>query len=73
MEPARSIVESLGGVSAVARYLSITPGAVSKWCMPVRRKGTGGLIPSRHIPKLCALAGQLGKFLEPNSFFRGHL
>lgn len=72
MEPAHSIVNMLGGPSAVARHLHLTPGAVSRWGMP-RDKGRGGLVPSTHIPELCRLASSMGLFLEPNSFFQGHL
>lgn len=72
MEPAQSIVAMLGGPSAVARHLNLTPGAVSRWSMP-RDKGRGGLVPSTHIPELCCLARSMGLFLEPNSFFQGHM
>lgn len=73
MEPALSIVQSLGGVTALARYLKITAGAVSKWSTPTQRGGRGGLIPATYIPALCKLARAKGVFLEPNSFYRGHL
>jgi hypothetical protein len=72
MEPAQSIVVSLGGVTAVARYLGLAPSSVSRWSAPIPR-GSGGVIPSNHIPKLCKLARSMGLFLEPNHFFRGHL
>lgn len=73
MEPAKSIVEHLGGAVLVARALDLSVGAISKWSTPIERGGRGGLVPSRHIPKLCKLALARGGFLEPNSFFRGHI
>ena len=51
----------------------MSPGAVCKWWAPVRKKGCGGLIPSRHIPTLVRKAREAGRFLEPNMFFVGHL
>jgi hypothetical protein len=72
MEPAQSIVNMLGGPTTVAKHLRLTPGAVSRWSMP-KTKGCGGLVPSAHIPELCRLARSRGLFLEPNSFFQGHM
>jgi hypothetical protein len=72
MEPARTIVYSLGGVVLVAKALHLTPSGVCHWYTPIP-KGCGGLVPSRHIPKLCALAEKMNLFLEPNMFFEGHM
>lgn len=63
----------LGGAKVVAERLGLTPGAVTKWSTPIERRGCGGLIPSLNIPKLIVLARELGAFLEPNMFFRGHI
>lgn len=73
IQPARSIVEMLGGVGVVAKALHLTPSAVSKWSTPTERGGCGGLIPSRHIPPLCRFAPTRDCFLEPNTFFWGHI
>lgn len=73
MEPARSIVVSLGGPKKVAEALGLTTGAVSKWWAPPEAKGCGGLIPSWHIVALCKIARDRRQFLEPNMFFVGHL
>jgi hypothetical protein len=72
MEPAKSIVRMLGGSAEVARQLNLSASGVCRWYIAPPR-GCGGLIPSRHIPQLCALAREQNKFLEPNMFFRGHL
>jgi hypothetical protein len=69
MPKARSIVEMLGGAKIVSDFLGITTGAVSRWYAPVERGGCGGFIPSKHVPELCKLAKQQGKFLEPNMMF----
>jgi len=73
MEPARTIVASLGGPQKVAKWLALSPGAVSKWYAPASQGGCNGLVPSKHIPPLCRLAKIQDKFLEPNMFFEGHL
>jgi hypothetical protein len=63
----------LGGSSAVSRDLGdITPSGVFRWS-EAPPKGTGGLIPSRYIPRLIRIAHKRKLFLEPNMFFRGHL
>ena len=68
MEPARSIVFRLGGPSAVSRAVGISPGGVCRWYMPTPT-GCGGIIPSKYIPILCAMAKKDDLFLEPNMFF----
>jgi hypothetical protein len=72
MEPAYSIVLQLGGVVAVSKVVGLTPSAISQWSAPPPG-GCGGLVPARHIPKLCAFAELKGIELEPNSFFAGHM
>jgi hypothetical protein len=72
MEPAQSIVKRLGGPTAIAKALRISASGVSRWSI-ASPKGCGGLIPSRHIPDLCALARKQNIFLEPNMFFKGHM
>jgi hypothetical protein len=72
-QPAKRIVDMLGGPNAVAKWLALTPGAVSKWYVRVEDGGCAGLVPSKHIPSLCRLAKVHDTFLEPNMFFDGHL
>jgi hypothetical protein len=68
MQPAKMIVQSLGGPSAVAKELGITPGGVCRWYMP-KPKGAGGRVPGKYVPQLCAMARRLDLFLEPNIFY----
>jgi hypothetical protein len=68
MEPARSIVQRLGGPAAVARELGLTAGGICRWYTEPP-KGAGGRVPSKHVPALCAMAKRVGIFLEPNMFY----
>lgn len=43
-QPAATIVKTLGGVRAVAKFLNLSPEWVSKWCRPPEKNGTGGFI-----------------------------
>lgn len=55
LEPAYTIVEKLGGKSAVAAELNLDKSTLSRWCKPAPG-GTGGLIPQRYWPQLIAMA-----------------
>lgn len=48
MEPASTIIERLGGPTAVARKLGVHRVTVSKWKRSRKAGGTGGSIPQRH-------------------------
>lgn len=54
-EPAFTVLEKLGGKSAVAAELGLAPSTLSRWCQPAPQ-GTGGTIPQRHWPALLAFA-----------------
>jgi len=54
-EPAYSVLEKLGGKSAVASELSLAHSTLSRWCQP-HPAGTGGVIPQKHWPALMAFA-----------------
>lgn len=54
-EPAYSVIEKLGGKSAVADVLQLDKSTLSRWCQP-RPMGTGGLIPQRYWPQLIEMA-----------------
>jgi hypothetical protein len=73
MEPARSIVKSLGGPTLVAAEFGLSTGAVVRWYKSAEKGGCGGLIPSNRIPALCRMARTQKRFLEPNMFFEGHV
>lgn len=55
LEPAYSIIERLGGKTAVAEHLGLNKSALSRWCAP-RPEGTGGVIPQRHGPQVIEMA-----------------
>lgn len=60
MQPARSVVDMLGGCRAVARELDIAPSTVSRWMAPKSRQNLGGRIPQAHWAGLLAMAKRLG-------------
>ena len=55
LEPAYTVIEKLGGKSAVAAELDLDKSTLSRWCKPAPG-GTGGLIPQRYWPQLIAMA-----------------
>lgn len=59
LEPAYTVIERLGGKSAVAEQLSLDKSTLSRWCQP-RPDGTGGVIPFRHWGQLLAMARAKG-------------
>ena len=59
-QPARGVVEMLGGCRAVGRELGIAPSTVSRWMMPKSRQNLGGRIPQTHWIKLIAMAKRMG-------------
>lgn len=55
LEPAYTVIEKLGGKSAVADTLGLDKSTLSRWCQP-RPAGTGGVIPQRYWPQLIEMA-----------------
>jgi hypothetical protein len=55
LEPAYTVIEKLGGKSAVAQALNLDKSTLSRWCQP-SPQGTGGLIPQRYWPQLIEMA-----------------
>jgi hypothetical protein len=53
-DPANTIIEKLGGLSAVARIVDVKPHTVMRWRMPRDAGGTGGAIPHWHWDTLIA-------------------
>lgn len=68
MEPARSIIERLGGPSAVAKVALVHRTRVSNWMRPKEAGGTGGTIPFKHVPALLAAAREKGVDLSTDDF-----
>lgn len=70
MEPATTIIASLGGLTAVADILGVTETTVRKWTYERgMSEGTGGVIPQRHIVPLIAAAEARGVTLTLADFF----
>lgn len=69
MEPAQTIVRSLGGPTIVAQELGIHRTRVSNWQRPREAGGTGGVVPQKHIPALIRLADVRGVKLSTADFF----
>jgi hypothetical protein len=59
-QPARGVVDLLGGCRSVARELSISPSTVTRWMAPKSRASLGGRIPQTHWPALMAMAKRNG-------------
>lgn len=68
-EPADKIIKDLGGLSAVATITGVTAHSVMRWRMPQDSGGTGGAIPSRHVPTLIKAAQEKGIPLAAADFF----
>jgi len=70
LEPARSIIERLGGVEVVAAATGRNRTRVYRWMYPIERGGTGGVIPQREIPTLLELARERQVDLSHSDFFQ---
>ena len=68
-EPARTVVERLGGIAAAAQIAGVDRTTVSKWLTSRDRRGTGGIIPAKHIATLYRHAQQEGLPLSAEDFF----
>ncbi|HYI27577.1 MAG TPA: hypothetical protein VD863_06965 [Bradyrhizobium sp.] len=68
MEPAASIITSLGGDTIVARIAGVHRTRVANWKRPKSAGGTGGAIPFKHVPALIAAAKSMGLVLSADAF-----
>ncbi|KNY20384.1 hypothetical protein [Methylobacterium sp. ARG-1] len=68
MEPARTIVELLGGEAEVARIAGVSITAPYRWQASKAKGGTGGVIPHWHIGKLLEHAEASGVALSAANF-----
>lgn len=59
LEPAYTVIERLGGKSAVADALKLDKSTLSRWCKS-GPGGTGGVIPQRYWPALIKMARRHG-------------
>lgn len=69
MEPASSIIRTLGGADSVAEICGVHRTRVYKWCKPKDDAGTDGLIPHWHIRKILDHAESEGLPIEAADFY----
>jgi hypothetical protein len=60
MQPARSIVELLGGPRPLSRKfaaqeVNVSSGGISRWMMPLEKGGRGGAIPTKYWDALLSI------------------
>lgn len=67
-EPAATIINKLGGVTAVSRATGASLVTVQRWRWPSERGGTDGFIPRKHHPSLSKLAHEKGFELPAAAF-----
>lgn len=63
--PASIVIDRFGGIKAVADVLDLERTAVQRWNYP-SPKGTGGMVPQRHWPRLIESAREAGITLSPD-------
>ncbi|MBR7654848.1 helix-turn-helix domain-containing protein [Brucella intermedia GD04153] len=68
MEPAKTIITTLGGPSAVATIAGVHRTRVSNWMRPKEAGGTGGVIPFKHVPALIGAAREKGISISADDF-----
>lgn len=61
LQPARGIIDLLGGCRPIARSLEISPSTITRWASP---GGCNGRIPQRHWQALIRLAQSKGIVLS---------
>jgi hypothetical protein len=70
MEPAKTIIEYLGGVRMVSSIVNKHPSRVYRWTYPVeKREGCGGIIPLRDQQRILEYSNIHGIDLVRDDFF----
>lgn len=77
MQPARDIVELLGGPRPLSRKfaahsIKVTSGGISRWMMPVEKGGRGGAIPTKYWDALAAIGAAERKKTKIIRLLAGH-
>lgn len=68
MEPASTIIKALGGPGAVSAACGVHRTRVWGWTQPREKRGTGGVIPYKHIDALLDYARSKGIKLSAADF-----
>jgi hypothetical protein len=69
LEPARSIIEMIGGEAKVAEITGSGLSTPYGWQKPTKQGGTGGFIPRWHHKKILDFAAQNGLPLSAADFY----
>lgn len=67
--PASKIIDLFGGEASVSEITETSYTAPYRWQSSLDKGGTGGRIPSRHIPKLLEAAREKNLNLTADDFF----
>jgi hypothetical protein len=70
MEPAASIIKTLGGPSRVAEIVGVHRTRVSNWMRAKAVGGTGGRIPQNHHIAILRAAREQGKDITAESLLQ---
>jgi hypothetical protein len=70
LDPARTIIGTLGGPEKVAQITGRHVSRVYRWMYPIERGGTGGVIPHGEARKMLAHAVAEGLPIAPSDFFQ---
>jgi hypothetical protein len=70
-EPAASIIDALGGMTALAVEMNLAQSTVLRWRSP-GPDGRDGYIPRKYHPALTAMARERGIVLSPAAFVDAH-
>lgn len=65
MEPAASVISKAGGLSAIAKACERSEKTVRKWLLPIEKRGTGGLIPSKCQAPILEASDRNGWGIKP--------
>lgn len=68
MDPARSIIERLGGAAVVARITGTSYTAPYRWQHSREKGGTNGLIPQKYHRTLIEYGRSIGECLSYGDF-----
>lgn len=71
LEPAKSVIALLGGVTKTAKVVCRNPGTVCKWRWAKTRGGTDGQIPSEVMPLIVKEARVLNRQIRLASILMG--
>jgi len=69
LNPARRVVELLGGEAKAAEIAGVVPKNVYRWQWPAGQGGTGGVIPMERAMRLLRWSREHGGPLKPEHFF----